>query len=295
MKKKRLSTPDIYTLAYRLFGRWAELIQTYFEDLEKEIKRAGMKISLTRYISRMLFAAFIAFLIGFFVSLPILLMRAMPFYALTMSLGIGLLTGGIAFWIIYTLPTISASNRKGRMEKALTFVVNYMAILSAAGIIPERIFKSLSTSDIDPVIREEIAEVVRGTEILGEDFYSALRRRSDETPSKQFSELLKGVLMVSNAGGDLKRYLRIQAKYFMKRRRVVLKKGLEQLGVLAEVYVTAGIVMPMVIIIMLSTMSIIGGGGINVILWLYLTTFFIIPIVSTALIILIDLMVPKEE
>lgn len=295
MKRRRLSLPDMYTIAYRLLGRWAELIQTYFEDLEVEIKRAGMKISLARYISRMLFITLIVFVLGFSVPLPILLTRAIPFYALTMGLGIGVLAGGIAFWIMYTLPTIRARSRKGRMDKALAFVVNYMAILSAAGVIPERIMKSLSTSDIDPVIREEIAEIVRGTEILGEDFFSALRRRSEETPSKQFSELLKGLLMVSRAGGDLKRYLGTQARFFMRRRRVALRKGLEQLGVLAEVYVTAGIVMPLVIIIMLSTMSLIGGGGINVILWLYLVTFFIIPIISIALIILVDAMVPKEE
>ncbi|MGQ9759261.1 MAG: type II secretion system F family protein [Candidatus Methanomethylicaceae archaeon] len=295
MKKRRLVLPEMSILAYRLFGRWSELLQTYFEDLEVEIKRAGMKTLLSKYISNMLLVTLIAFSLGLFVPLPILLMSAAPFYAITMSFGIGLLGGGISFWIMYMLPSIRASSRKGRVDRALSFIINYMAILSAAGIVPERIFKSLSTSDIDPVLREEIIEVVRGTEILGEDFYSALRRRAEATSSKQFSDLLKGILMVSRAGGNLKRYLRMQARYFMRMRRVALKKGLENLGVLAEIYITAGIVMPMVIIIMLSAMSLIGGGGINMLLWLYLVTFFMVPLISIMLIILIDAMVPKEE
>ncbi|MEM3486124.1 MAG: type II secretion system F family protein [Candidatus Methanomethyliaceae archaeon] len=295
MKRKRLSFPDIYYISYRLLGRWAELVLPYFEDLEKDIKRAGMKVSLNRYVSNMLLVTFIAFILGFLLPLPILIPRTAVFYALTASLGIGLLASGISFWIMYVIPNVRASTRKDRIGRALSFVVNYMAILSTAGVVPERIFKSMSSSDIDPILREEASEVVRGFEILGEDFYSALRRRCDETSSKQFSELLRGLSMVSLAGGDLTRYLRTQAKYFMRMRRVALRKGLDQLGVLAEVYVTAGIVMPMVIIIMLSTMSLIGGGLMNVIPWLYLVTFLIIPVVSILLIILIDTMVPKEE
>lgn len=287
--------PDLSALALRLFGRWSELVQTYFEDLEMEIKRAGMKVSLTRYLAQMFLVSLIAFILGLVVPLPILITRTSPFYALTMSIGIGVLAGGIALWVMSLIPTIRASSRKGKMERALGYFVNYMAILSAAGVTPERIFKSLSTSDIEPVIKEEITEVLRGIEILGEDFYSAIRRRADETPSRKFSELLKGILMVSRTGGDLKRYLRMQARYFMRERRATLKKGLEQLGVLAEIYVTAGVVMPMVIIIMLATMSLIGGGGMNIVLWLYLVTFMLVPVVSIMLIILIDAMVPKEE
>ncbi|MBC7113173.1 MAG: type II secretion system F family protein [Candidatus Methanomethyliales bacterium] len=295
--KKRLNIkmPSISALAYRLFGRWAELIIVYFEDLEVDIKRAGMKISLPRYISRMLLISLIGFIAAFFIPLPILITRTIPFYAITASAGLGVLVAGVAFWVMYILPSILASGRKGRIERALNFVVNYMAILSAAGVVPERVFRSLATSDIDPVIREEIADVVRRMEITGEDFYSALRRKADETASKQFSDLLKGILMVTRTGGDLKRYIYMQGKYFMRARRVALKKGLEQLGVLAEVYVTAGIVMPLVVVIMLSTMSLIGGGGINLILWLYFTTFLLIPLISIILIILIDVTAPKEE
>jgi flagellar protein FlaJ len=296
MKRRlKVKLPSLSTLAFRLFGRWSELIQVYFEDLEVDIKRAGMKISLPRYISRIFMVSMIAFILSFLTSLLILVTRAAPLYAITGSAGIGVLSAAVAFWVMYTLPTILASSRKGRVERALNFVVNYMAILLSSGIAPERVFKSIAESDVDPVIRDEIADVVRRMEVTGEDFYTALRRKAEETPSRQFSDLLKGILMVSKTGGDLRRYIYTQARYFMRARRVALKKGLDQLGVLAEVYVTAGIVMPLVVVIMLSTMSLIGGGGLNLILWLYFTTFLLIPVISVVLLLLIDVTVPKEE
>ncbi|MGC8937071.1 MAG: type II secretion system F family protein [Candidatus Methanomethylicaceae archaeon] len=296
MKKRfNLRLPSIYALAFRLFGRWSELIQVYFEDLGVDIKRAGMKVSLPRYISRMLLVTTVVFISSFSASLLILVMRMTPLYAVTGSLGLSVLATGIAFWVMYMIPSMLASSRKGRVERVLNFVVNYMAILSAAWVAPERIFRSISTSDVDPVIRDEIADVVRRMEITGEDFYTALQRKAEETPSRQFSDLLKGILMVSRTGGDLKRYLYTQARYFMRMRRITLKRRLDQLGVLAEVYVTAGIVLPLVTVIMLSTMSLVGGGGINVMLWLYFTAFLLIPIISVVLILLIDVTVPKEE
>ncbi|MEM0232316.1 MAG: hypothetical protein QXG78_04355, partial [Candidatus Methanomethyliaceae archaeon] len=73
-----------------------------------------------------------------------------------------------------------------------------------------------------------------------------------------------------------------------------LKKGLEQLGIIAEIFVTAGVVLPLVMIIILSIVSLIGWSG-NVLFWIYLITFFLIPIVSLIIIILIDTVLPKEE
>jgi hypothetical protein len=46
---------------------------------------------------------------------------------------------------------------------------------------------------------------------------------------------------------------------------------------------------------MLSTMSFIGGGGINSVLYMMLTTFVLIPVASMVMLLLIDMSVPREE
>jgi len=297
MKKKRrpIRFPNLSKLAYALLGRRLELILPYFEDLENELRRAGMKVTLSRYVSKMIMISIIALLIGFFVPLPFLILRTLPFYAITMSLGVGLLAGGIAFWVAYMYPTISANSRKSAIERQMNFAVNYMAILAGAGVIPERIFKSLSTSDLDAIIKDEISEVVRRMDVLGEDFYTSLSKGAEETASKQFADLLRGILMVGRTGGDLRRYLHLQSRHFMRIRRISMKKSLDTLGVLAEVYVTGGIVLPLVIMIMLAAMSLVGGGGINLLAALYFAIFLLIPVISAVILIMIDAAVPKEE
>lgn len=285
---------SLYSLSYRIFGRFAILIESYFEDLRKDLKSSGLKISLSKYISIMLWISFITFLLSFIIPLIFLIVRMPIFYALVGSLGLGVLSTGITFWIMYILPKIIAIDRKSKMERALAFITNYMAILSSANIIPERIFKSLSMTNIDPTVREEFADIIRRIELTGEDFLLALKRKSEETPSKQLSELLKGILIVSKTGGDLKRFLRLQARYFTRLRRISLKKALDQLGIVAEIFVTTCIVVPLILIIMLSVMSLLGQVG-NFIFWIYLITFLLIPLSSIVIIILVDTILPKEE
>ncbi|MCX8169900.1 MAG: type II secretion system F family protein, partial [Candidatus Methanomethyliaceae archaeon] len=127
-----------------------------------------------------------------------------------------------------------------------------------------------------------------------EDFLLAVKNKSEETPSKQFSELLKGILIVSKTGGDLKRFLRLQARYFIRLRRISLKKALDQLGIIAEIFVTTCIVMPLIMIIMLSVISLLGQVS-NFILWIYLITLLLVPLSSIVIIILVDTIMPKEE
>jgi len=170
-----------------------------------------------------------------------------------------------------------------------------MAILAGAEVTPEKIFKSMLTSDIDAVVKDEVAEVVKRIDIFGDDFYSALSARIKETPSKRFGDLMKGVLAVGSMGGDLRRYLHLQGKLFMRERKVDMKKQLEGLSITAEVYVSMGVVLPLILVIMLSTMSFIGGGGLNAVLWMMLTTFVLIPVLSLVMLVLIDMSVPKEE
>ncbi len=291
---KFFKLPSLSIIAYRIFGRFADLIIVYFEDLERDIKRAGMKISLYRYVSLMFFICLISFFITFIISLVLLISRMVSLYAITGSVGLGVLTSGITFWIMYILPSIIANERRRKIDDALSFVTNYMAILSASGITPEAIFKGLSTTNINKIIREDISDIIRRMEIVGEDFYSSVRRKAEETPSKYFSDLLKGILMVSKTGGDLERFLRLQAKYLMRIKRTIVRKGLDQLGIIAEVYVTAGIVLPIVMLIIISVMAVLGWTG-NVIIWLYLISFVLVPIISIIIIILIDTIVPKGE
>jgi flagellar protein FlaJ len=80
----------------------------------------------------------------------------------------------------------------------------------------------------------------------------------------------------------------------MRLKSISLKKALDGLGVMAEIYVTAGIVMPLIMIVMLATLSFLGGSGLNALLWLELLSYLIVPLISIVMVILVDSSVPSE-
>jgi len=293
--KKQLTFPDLSVIAYRIFGKRIGFLIPLVKDLDDDMKKAMLRTTIEKYASRMLLISLIGLVVTVVATLPILIRWFVPVYAVAMSLGLGIITGTFAFFIMYLYPSMIAGNRKRDIDKSLNFATQYMAILAGAEVTPEKIFKSMLTSDIDAVVKDEVAEVVKRIDIFGDDFYSALSARIKETPSKRFGDLMKGVLAVGSMGGDLRRYLHLQGKLFMRERKVDMKKQLEGLSITAEVYVSMGVVLPLILVIMLSTMSFIGGGGLNAVLWMMLTTFVLIPVLSLVMLVLIDMSVPKEE
>lgn len=293
--KRSFSFPDLSVVSYRIFGNHIGPILPLVKDLEADMKKAIMRTTIEKYASRMLFIAAIGFAVSTVATLPILVRWVSLGYAVAMALGLGMITGTLAFWIMYMYPSIVAGNRQRKIDSSLNFATQYMAILAGAEVTPEKIFKSMLKADIEPIVKDEVAEVVKKIDIFGDDFYNALNSRIKETPSKKFGDLMKGILAVGSMGGDLRRYLHIQGKLFMKERKIDMRKQLEGLSITAEVYVSMGVVLPLILVIMLSTMSFIGGSGMDSVLWMMVTTFVLIPVASLVMLLLIDMSVPKEE
>lgn len=293
--KRSINFPDLSVVAYRIFGKYIGPILPLVKDLEADMKKAIMRTTIEKYASRMLLIFTVGFAVATVATLPILIRWVTLGYAIAMALGLGMITGTLAFWIMYMYPSIVAGNRRRKIDGSLNFATQYMAILAGAEVTPEKIFKSVLKADIEQVVKDEVAEVVKKIDIFGDDFYSALNARIKETPSRKFGDLMKGILAVGSMGGDMRRYLHIQGKLFMRERKVEMKKQLEGLSITAEVYVSMGVVLPLVLVIMLSTMSFIGGTGMDAVLWMMITTFVLIPVLSLVMLLFIDMSVPKEE
>ena len=298
-KKEKPEKPKLEfnfaNVGYRFFGQIAEKMTKYFIGYELILKKAGIKLTLVKYISQILLISLITLIVGLVVPLPILLFFLQPFFAIITTIAIGLLAGAMAFMVMYIYPTMVLKGRTGKIERQLSFLTNYMAILAGAGVIPENIFRSVSKSDVDPAVRYEVSEIIRRMEVFGEDFYTALGIRVEETPSPKFAELLRGILLVGSTGGDMKRYLFLQGKRFMRIKNINQKKSLDGLGVMAEMYITGGVVMPLILVVMLVTLSFLGGGGINALTWLYFTAYIMVPMVSGFMLLILDSSTPAED
>jgi flagellar protein FlaJ len=82
----------------------------------------------------------------------------------------------------------------------------------------------------------------------------------------------------------------------MKLKRLSLKKYSDSLSVLSEVYVALLLTGPLLLVIMVSVMSVMGGGGLGILspdLLLSLLTYLLIPVCAVVFLIILDSTSPK--
>ena len=293
-KTKAKSKSKTSVLAYRILGSKIEGVLPHFEDLHEYLRKAGIKVAFPAYVSMMVLFSVIGFVAVTGYTYFLLKYIVKFLYPIPMSLGIGLMAFVTIFWTFYLYPSFIASRKKTKLESALPYAASYMAVLASAGIPPERLFKALAVTDTELHIQEEAAEIVRDVEVLGKDILTELDEKARRTYSKLFADLLSGFTATARAGGDLKKYLARQARNLMVHKRIMIRRMIETLSVMAEIYIALLIAMPLVFSILLAVLSFVGGAGVNPLFFLNLLTYVAVPILSIMFLILLDSIVHAE-
>ncbi|MEM2119376.1 MAG: type II secretion system F family protein, partial [Candidatus Bathyarchaeia archaeon] len=171
-----------------------------------------------------------------------------------------------------------------------------MAILTSAGVPPEKIFYSLSNLSVPLAVSAEAKDVVRDVSLFGKDIISALEESSKRTPSERFREMLEGFIATIHSGSNTAAYLREKSKEYMKLKRIGLKKFSDTLSVLSEFYVAILLTGPLLMVIMLAVMVMLGGGNLGLLspeLLLSLLTYIGLPLGAVVFLIILDAVTPK--
>jgi flagellar protein FlaJ len=108
--------------------------------------------------------------------------------------------------------------------------------------------------------------------------------------------MIEGMISTIHTGGNLGSFLRERFKSHMKLKRVCLKKFADSLSVLSEIYVALLLTGPLLFVIMLSVMSVLGGGGLMGLsseLLLSLLTYIGIPVCAIIFLVIMDSSSPK--
>jgi flagellar protein FlaJ len=290
-----LSRP--WVASYRLLGERIARVFPLFEDMRPSLLRSGKRVHFEAYVSLIVLTSAIAFFIGFSVVTIIgLVLNGEIMAVLLLALAGGLLSGGTGFGVMYALPSLNADSRKRNMDEELPYAMSQMAVLAAAGLPPERIFRSLAQTEDKSVVAEESRMLLRDVDMLGFDLLTALSNARERSPSKTFAEFVEGFTAATRSGGDLKKYLLSSAKEVMELRRIAAKQLVEVLGMLAEAYVSMLVVFPLILIIMFSVMGLVGGevGGFSVFSIMALVTYALIPMLAVLMLVLLDAMIPKR-
>ena len=178
----------------------------------------------------------------------------------------------------------------------MPFTMGYMSILATSGVSPEKIFTSISTLKSPLAASNEANEIIANINLFGLDIISSLERVSSRTPSLRFKDAIEGVISTIHSGGNLGQFLKTKFNAAMKLKKISLKKFADNLSVLSEVYVALLLTGPLILVILVSVMSALGGGDmgfLNPELLLSLLTYLAIPVLGSVFLIILDTVSPK--
>jgi len=171
-----------------------------------------------------------------------------------------------------------------------------MAVLSASGMTPETVIREVAADDSNELIIQEFRKIVRDMNLLGMDLTQALQEARKRSASDEFAAFLDGMISTSNSGADIQQYLIKQSKTLMNDKRLKTKQFSETLGIIAEMYTTILVVMPLILIILFAVMGVISGslGGISITLLIELVVYVMVPIGGTVIMVMADGIMPKR-
>ncbi|MEM5797851.1 MAG: type II secretion system F family protein [Candidatus Aenigmatarchaeota archaeon] len=277
--------------AVSLFGRIVEPYLSSFENLKIELKRARMKQSILEYVCQYILFSLLAFLFTLiFSSLLIPFLAPHATYAFTFSIISAIISSSIVFLFGYWYPTMRIGMLKREIERSLPFAAFYMTTIASSGSNPIEIFRLLRMRK--GIIGHEAQRIYTNVTALGMDLNTALQRAAMRSPSAAFSELLIGMSSVITAGGNLEEYLKIKTESLMAGYRRMLTDYSKQISLYTEIYTTLVILGSLFFVVLLAIMSPMIGPGV---IWLQsFITFFFVPLLSLAFIILLKSISPYE-
>ena len=285
-------------MAYQLMGDKTALFTPLFQDLDLTLQKSGLRVNFKAYISlTILVSVLLTASVAVVVPALLFFVSNVPLAsALLFGLGGALFT--LAFTVIgfYLYPVYRADKHKRELDDELPFTSGYMAILASAGVSPEKIFYSLSNLGVPLAASTEAKEVVKNINLFGLDVISALEKVSSRTPSERFRDTVEGIISTIHTGGNLGGFLREKFRTAMKLKKLNLKKYSDNLSVLSEVYVALLLTGPLLLVIMVSVMSVLGGGGLGLLspdFVLNLLTYMLIPVCAVIFLIILDSTAPK--
>jgi len=286
-----------WRFAYTHLDKRVGRLYNMFSSMDDKIRKSGMRLTYKVYICGLVLSAIIAFVVCAGVGLGLSLLLHISIAAkIVVPIMLGIMGGALTFGIQFLMPGMRAGSRKKRVDEELAFVVGRMAVLSASGMTPENIIRQIAEDNSNDMLVAEFRKIVRDMTLLGMDLNRALVEERRRTSSDLFAAFLDGMVATANSGADIDQYLLKQSKTLMNDKRLKTKAFSETLGVVAEMYTTLLVVMPLILIILFAVMGVIVGslGGLSINLLIQLVVYVLVPFGGIMMMVLADSMMPRR-
>src|SRR3989338_5357283 len=254
----------------KLFLEWSQKLvdKGDFKSLRIDVRKSNLNILSTTYISMMFFSTVLAFLLGLLVTIFFL------FFSLNfLDFSINLYSGNyflrfikllwipflfplLAFVLFYSYPSAEKKSVASRINQEIPFVVIHMASIAGSGIEPIEIFRIIAISKEYEFAGREFRKILNQTNLYGYDLSTALRNVSMSSPSLKFSELLNGMSVTINSGGDMRTFFEKRAESLLLEYRLEREKATKTAETFMDLYISIVIATPMIMMMLLVIISI---------------------------------------
>ncbi|MCK5139203.1 MAG: type II secretion system F family protein [Thermodesulfovibrionia bacterium] len=292
--------------AYKYFGKMSEYyFMKTFEDMKTDLRKAGINVTVSEYISVSLATSALVFAIStpLFAVISTLFVGNMEAittgqaYILGLLMGLlgGVFSATLIFLFFHSYPSLIIGERKKKISDSLPFATLYLTTVAGSGTPPIAMFKALSSFSEYGEIAKESKRISEETEIMGVNFVDAVENAARRTPSEDFRDLLWGIHSILTVGGDLRQYLHGKSIGFMQDYRRRLNQFTQQLSMFVEMYITVVLVGSVFFLVLSTIMGGVGGGSAIIVVVQLMLTFVFLPMASFGFLILIKGISPTTE
>ena len=167
---------------------------------------------------------------------------------------------GATMLLSYFYPALEKKSIESRINQELPFAVVHMSSISSSMIEPSKIFQIIISTREYPFLEKEFIKIQNEINVYGYDLVTALRNRSYNSPSKKLSELFNGLATTITSGGGLPDFFDKRAASLLFDHRLEKEKQTKASETFMDIYISAVIAAPMILMLVLMMMRISGLG-----------------------------------
>lgn len=269
--------------AFRLFGRVAGKDAVRDRRLATALLKAGVPLRPEAYLATTYLNMVVALAVAI---VPLVLVAALvgtgtirtPTPVLVGLAALTVLVPLVVYVVASQMPESRGRARAKRIDAQMSYALSYMASLASAGVPPARIFTSLAGQKVFGEVAFEASFIARDLNALGKDLLGALEDARERTPSARFQDFLQGCVSALTSGVDVKDYFTAKSEQYFAENRQMQKQSMDNLGILAESFVTVVVAGPTFLIVLFSIMSNVGSSSGSGLLFGYLLVLVMLPL-----------------
>ncbi|HDI02350.1 MAG TPA: hypothetical protein ENF93_01755, partial [Ignisphaera sp.] len=288
-----ISTLDLIdAAAWLIFGGLAIKLAKKMR-FESAIRKAGLSVHPHVYAARTLFFTLLS-VIGVLASVSLVIVLV-PDIVLAIVIIVALsLVPLITFSIFVFYPSLKMGSRAKEVENELPFFAAYLTTMAYSGVSPEKVIETIANLKLFKGIRKEAERILRDIKLFGKDPLTAIDDIAIDHPSMLFREFMLGYTTTIRTGGDVIHYLELRTQDLFRRRVEDLKALSERIGLVVEMFIALNVVLALSFYVFFVISSILPAGGFGGLSLFLLFTLFIQPMITIALLFMVDAMIPRD-